>query len=50
MGVTVLRLTPYEFWRSTPVKLNSLSAAHADANNPNRVRTANTVEEAGFEI
>lgn len=49
-GVTVLRMTPKEFWRSTPVKLNMLSAAHAEVNNPNKVRTAKTVEEAGFEI
>jgi hypothetical protein len=43
-------MTDKQFWRSTPVKLNVLSAAHADANNPHKVRKANTVEEVGFEI
>lgn len=49
-GVTVLRMTPKEFWRCTPVKLNVLSTVHAEANSPNKRRVAKTVEEAGLEI
>lgn len=49
-GVTVLRMSERTFWRSTPVKLNLLSQAHAKANSPSTQRVADTVEEVGFEI
>lgn len=49
-GVTVLHMSPFDFWRCTPAKLNVLSAAHAAANSPRRNRIAKTVDEVGFEI
>lgn len=49
-GVTVLRMSEKSFWRSTPVKLNMLSQAHAKVNSPSTHKVVDTVEEVGFEI
>lgn len=51
IGTTLLRMSDYRFWRSTPKKLNMLATVHRECNTPdNSKRVANSVEELPFEI
>lgn len=44
-------MTPKQFWKCTPAKLNALNNVHVRLNTPSTgPKVAKTVEEAGIDI